>query len=126
MQHYLCVTCGTQYAESEEPPERCVICEDDRQYVPPGGQQWTTLAREQAQGRHTNTVAEVAPGIVTISTDPKLGIGQRAYLLRTEQGNVLWDCVSYLDEATEAEVRARGGIAAIAISHPHFFTTSNA
>ncbi len=121
MQHYLCVTCGTQYPESEATPAHCPICEDDRQYVNPAGQQWTTLAQEQ--GRHTNTVTEIAPGIVTIGTEPKLGIGERAYLLRTERGNILWDCIAYLDEATVAGVRERGGIAAIAISHPHFFTT---
>jgi glyoxylase-like metal-dependent hydrolase (beta-lactamase superfamily II) len=121
MQHYLCVTCGTQFGESETPPERCPICEDDRQYVNPAGQQWTTLAQER--GRHTNTVGEIAPGIVTISTEPKLGIGERAYLLQTERGNILWDCIAYVDDATVGEVRQRGGIAAIAISHPHFFTT---
>lgn len=121
MRNYLCVTCGTQFEESEVPPERCPICEDDRQYVNSAGQQWTTLADEQ--GRHSNTITEIAPGIATISTEPKLGIGERAYLLQTEHGNVLWDCIAYLDEPTIAAVRARGGIAAIAISHPHFFTT---
>ena len=40
---YLCVTCGTQYPESANPPEHCPICEDERQYVGPDGQQWTTL-----------------------------------------------------------------------------------
>lgn len=121
MPNHLCITCGTQFGERDEPPERCPICEDDRQYVNPAGQQWTMLASEQ--GRHANTIAELAPGILTISTDPKLGIGERAYLLRTERGNVLWDCVAYLDDATIAAVREHGGIAAIAISHPHFFTT---
>ena len=33
---------------------------------------------------------------------------------------MLWDCVSYLDDELVAAVRARGGLAAIAISHPHF------
>src|SRR5258705_12746386 len=36
--------CGSQYAPSSVPPPRCVICEDERQYVPPRGQTWTTLA----------------------------------------------------------------------------------
>ena len=43
MESAICVTCGTQYPASEAPPERCPICEDDRQYVNPDGQQWTTL-----------------------------------------------------------------------------------
>ena len=38
-------------------------------------------------------------------------------------GNVLWDCVSLIDDATVTIVEALGGISAIAISHPHFYTT---
>ena len=32
-----------QYPPSAEPPAHCVICEDFRQYVRPGGQAWTHL-----------------------------------------------------------------------------------
>ncbi len=35
--------------------------------------------------------------------------------------NLLWDCVTLLDDATAAEVERRGGLAAIAISHPHYY-----
>jgi glyoxylase-like metal-dependent hydrolase (beta-lactamase superfamily II) len=122
MEHFICTTCGTQYPESAGPPAHCPICEDDRQYLPPTGQRWTTLA-ELRGGEHANVFTEVAPGITTIETRPAAGIGQRAYLLRTPHGGVLWDCIAYLDDATVAEVRRRGGLAAIAISHPHFFTT---
>jgi hypothetical protein len=31
----------------------------------------------------------------------------------------LWDCVSLLDDATVEAVRSRGGVSAIAVSHPH-------
>ncbi len=117
----MCVTCGTQYPDSETPPAACSICTDDRQYLPPGGQEWTTLTA--LQGRHRNTFAELAPGITTISTEPKVGIGQRAYLVQSANGTVLWDCIAYLDDATAAELRRRGSATAIAISHPHFFTT---
>jgi hypothetical protein len=34
----------------------------------------------------------------------------------------LWDCVGLIDDATIARVTALGGIAAIAISHPHYYT----
>ncbi|MGH2504692.1 MAG: MBL fold metallo-hydrolase, partial [Ktedonobacterales bacterium] len=118
---WLCVTCGTQYPTEDAPPTHCAICQDDRQYVNPAGQQWATLAR--LRGAHANSFGELAPGITTISTTPRLGIGQRAHLLQTPAGNLLWDCVAYLDDANIAEVKARGGLAAIAISHPHFFTT---
>ncbi len=118
---YLCVTCGTQYPVEDAAPARCPICDDERQYVNPHGQQWTTLA--QLRGAHANSFVELAPGITAISTLPKVGIGQRAHLLQTPAGNVLWDCVAYLDDATIAEIQKRGGLVAIAISHPHFFTT---
>lgn len=123
MEHYLCVTCGTQYPASDTPPARCPICEDDRQYINPGGQRWITLATLRGDGAHANTFTEIAPGITTISTTPKVGIGERAYLIQTTGGNVLWDCIAYLDEATAREIGRRGGIHAIAISHPHFYTT---
>ena len=42
--------------------------------------------------------------------------------MRTPAGNVLWDCISLLDDPTITAVRALGGIAAIAISHPHFYS----
>lgn len=121
---YLCVTCGTQYPPSEREPEHCPICEDDRQYLPPQGQQWTTLEAEQ--GKHHNSFTAIAPGVTAIATEPKLGIGERAYLIETPHGNILWDLIAYFDDATITELRARGGVAAIAISHPHFYTTMGA
>jgi hypothetical protein len=50
-----------------------------------------------------------------------VGIGQRALLVRAAAGNVLWDCIGAFDEDLAAQVRALGGISAIAISHPHFY-----
>ncbi len=118
---YLCVTCGTQYPAEAAPPEGCVICEDDRQYVNPQGQRWTTLA--QLRDATTNTLSDLIPGVTSIGATPRVGIGQRALLLQTPGGNLLWDCLAFLDDATVAAIRARGGLAAIAISHPHFYTT---
>ena len=123
MEHsgFICKTCGTQYPPSQAAPEHCPICEDERQYVPSDGQRWTTLA--EMQGVYTNRFLELAPSITGIITEPHFAIGQRACLIQTEQGNVLWDCIASLDGATVAQVKARGGLKAIAISHPHFYTT---
>ncbi|HEY7848866.1 MAG TPA: MBL fold metallo-hydrolase [Ktedonobacterales bacterium] len=118
---YLCVTCGTQYPATETPPAHCVICKDERQYVNRQGQQWTTLAR--LRGAHTNALTDHIPGVTSIATTPQVGIGQRAYLVQTPEGNLLWDCLTYLDDATVEAIQRRGGVAAIAISHPHFYTT---
>lgn len=118
---YLCVTCGTQYPESEKPPEHCPICEDERQYVGPDGQEWTTLDR--VRQTHKNIIKREEENLHSINTEPKLGIGQRAFLIQTPAGNVLWDCVGLIDDATVAKVKELGGIAEIAISHPHYYTT---
>lgn len=121
MTFYICTACGTQHAESEQPPGHCVICEEERQYVPPRGQTWTTL--EALQQSHTNTFREYENGILGIGATPSFAIGQRALLVRTERGNILWDCIATLDHATVTMIKALGGIDAIAISHPHFYTT---
>jgi ribonuclease HI len=117
---WICRTCGVQFPPTPEPPALCPICEDERQYVPSGGQQWTTMARLAAAG-HRNELVEEEPGLVSIVTRPKVAIGQRALLVRTPAGNVLWDCITYLDGETIDRVAALGGISAIAISHPHFY-----
>ena len=38
------------------------------------------------------------------------------------EGNILWDCITVLDADTRAHIRELGGIRAIAISHPHFYS----
>ena len=120
METSICVTCGTQFPPSAEPPAACPICDDDRQYLGPRGQEWTTLAA--LRGSHRNELAEVDPGVTGIVTTPAFAIGQQAHLIRTPHGNVLWDCLSLIDDATIEQVQALGGLAAIVISHPHFFS----
>ena len=121
MSAFICTTCGTQYPESDAPPPGCIICQDERQYVNPLGQAWSTL--EAMRPRHFNAFRQHEPGLTGIGTTPQFAIGQRALLLRTDAGNVLWDCISFIDAATEEIVRALGGLAAIAISHPHFYAS---
>jgi glyoxylase-like metal-dependent hydrolase (beta-lactamase superfamily II) len=61
--------------------------------------------------------------LIAIRTEPQLAIGQSAYLIRTPEGNVLWDCITYLDDETINAIKGLGGLKAIVISHPHFFST---
>jgi len=117
----VCTACGTQCAPSAAPPERCAICSDERQFVPASGQTWTTL--EALREHHRDAWHELEPGLHQIRTEPWFAISQRALLLCTAAGNVLWDCVSLIDDTTVARVKALGGLAAIAISHPHFQTS---
>ncbi len=121
MKNFICVQCGTQFDETAQPPSSCLICEDERQFVHHGGQQWTTL--EQLAADHHNRIEDEASHLLGIGTEPEFAIGQRALLLQSPEGNLLWDCISLLDDETIAWVKARGGIRAIAISHPHFYSS---
>ncbi len=122
MEHYICVTCGSQFEPSEEQPRECPICLDQRQYVGHNGQQWTTLTAMQQQGYHSVIKQEEAH-LTGIGTEPTFAIGQRALLVQTEHGNVLWDCISFIDDDTVKAVQQLGGVAAIAISHPHYYSS---
>jgi glyoxylase-like metal-dependent hydrolase (beta-lactamase superfamily II) len=121
MPNYICITCGTQYPASDAPPDHCPICEDERQYINLRGQQWTTL--EAMRATHHNILKEEEPGLTGIKTEPGFAIAQRALLIQSPGGNVLWDCISYIDDATVEAVQALGGVTAIAISHPHFYSS---
>jgi hypothetical protein len=72
---------------------------------------------------HHKGFRQYESGLIDIGTHPKFVIGQRALLLYTPEGNVLWDCISLIDDATVSLINGLGGLRAIAISHPHFFTT---
>jgi hypothetical protein len=121
MPAFICETCGSQFTPSDAPPPSCPICEDERQFVPPGGQRWTTL--EALARRHFNCYQQHEPGLIGVGTVPKFSIGQRAFILRAPEGNILWDCIPFIDAATIEIVKALGGLAGIAISHPHYYAT---
>jgi hypothetical protein len=115
----VCVTCGTHYPQADEPPQRCPICEDERQYVGLGGQRWTSL--EQLREERRCDVREDS-GYLGVGIEPELAIGQRLLLVETSEGNVIWDMIPLVDEAAVEAVRARGEVRAIAISHPHYYS----
>jgi hypothetical protein len=117
----ICVTCGTQFADAAKLPSECPICNEERQYVGLDGQQWTTL-EELRQTHQTKVVGEEAL-LTSFSIEPHFGIGQRTFLIQSPEGNVLWDCISLLDDSTIRQIQSLGGLKAIAISHPHYYTT---
>ena len=120
MTHFICETCGTQYAKSERPPQSCPICEDDRQYVGWNGQRWTT---HEALAQEHGARLEEHFGILALGLTPSFAIDQRSFLIPTKEENILWESLSVVtDEAVEA-IRARGGVDRIAISHPHFYSS---
>ena len=122
MTAFICTTCGTQFAPSDAPPEHCPICEEERQFVNPLGQAWTTL--DALAASYWNGFRRYEPGLYGFAPFPAFGgIAQRAFVVRTAAGNVLWDCVALLDDATIDLIQGIGGLSAIAISHPHYYTT---
>jgi hypothetical protein len=118
---FICRSCGTQFAESPVPPSACPSCLDERRAVPVEGAPWTTL--NELRRAYRNVFQRIDPQLYGIGTMPRFPIGQRALLVATEDGNMLWDCIALLDDATIDFIRAVGGLRGIAISHPHYYST---
>jgi hypothetical protein len=121
MSIFLCAACGASFPEAPAAPARCPICEDERQYVPAAGQAW--MVGEALAATHRNAWHLHEPGLLSLQTVPAFAINQRAFLLLTPAGNILWDCIALLDPATETLIRGLGGLQAIAVSHPHYYAT---
>ncbi|MER8959947.1 MBL fold metallo-hydrolase [Mesorhizobium sp. M0701] len=116
---FLCLQCGVQFAATATPPRHCPICEDERQYVRWEGQAWTTP--EELAAGHRVVIKDDA-GVLAFGIEPRFAIGQRALLAQTPHGTVLWDCISMVSDEAVAEINRRGGLAAIAISHCHYYS----
>jgi len=119
MPEWICETCGVEYEDLPDPPACCPICEDERQWVPASGQRWTT--RSALRAEHAHEIREEEPGLVGIGIEPRFGIGQRALLVQSPAGNVLWDCVALVDDEGAERIEDLGGISSICFSHPHFY-----
>ena len=106
----LCKTCGTSYEVTGAHPEQCDICQDERQYVPASGQEWVDFTALCAS--HTNKWKQHDSTLLSIRTVPDFAIDQRAFILRTSEGNILWDCIASLDDATKTLITSLGGLKA--------------
>jgi glyoxylase-like metal-dependent hydrolase (beta-lactamase superfamily II) len=115
---WTCEQCGAQFPDSAAPPASCLICQDERQFVNWKGQIW--LSREQLRTSH-KLVWRDDLGLTGFAVEPGFAIGQRALLIRENDGCVLWDCVPLVTSEAIEQVRSQGGLKAIAVSHPHFY-----
>ena len=120
MPAWICRTCANQAADTAEPLPVCTVCADERQYIGRGGQRWTTLEELAGEGHHS-VVRDVEPQLLGIGVEPQVGIGQRALVVRTDAGQVLWDPPGFLDGDAISAVRERGPLLGVAASHPHFY-----
>jgi hypothetical protein len=121
-QTIICSTCGTSYP-TESAPETCIICLDDRQWVPPTGQSWTKP--DDLLRKHSVKLNHLQDKLYEIEINPVFAIGQRTLLVLSKNGNVLWDCIPLLDGLTIEFIKSKGGLKAIAFSHPHFYSNMN-
>jgi glyoxylase-like metal-dependent hydrolase (beta-lactamase superfamily II) len=119
---WICSACGIEHANTSQPPSRCAICTDERQYVPPGGQRWTS-SKELAKD-HSGAFTELEPDLYGLQVKPSFGIGQRGLLIRTAAGNVLWEPPGFVDQQLVDDAIRLGGVAAISSSHPHLVGAS--
>lgn len=121
MTNKICATCGTEFPSSNQ--DTCPICNDDRQYVPETGQIWTT--HESLFNNYSVLIRKTNQNLFELKVSPSFAIGQRAFLIISPAGNILWDCIPLLSDSTIDFIKAKGGLKAIAFSHPHYYSTMN-
>jgi len=76
---------------------------------------------ELAESGYRTEVREVEPSLLGVGVKPGVGVGQRALLVCTPEGNLLWDPPPFLDQAAIDAVAEAGGLAAVSSSHPHMY-----
>ena len=123
IQNLICSACETHMPVGFLQKEECPICLDDRQYVPQAGQLWTR--HEKLLFKHSVRVLQISTKVHEFCIVPQFAIGQRAFFLETKNGNILWDCIPLLTELLISFIKSRGGLQAVAISHPHYYSNMN-
>jgi glyoxylase-like metal-dependent hydrolase (beta-lactamase superfamily II) len=123
LKELICTTCGTQFPSGISLPQLCPICNDDRQYIGDSGQNWKEI--DQLNKEYTVKINKVNKRLYELKMVPDFAIGQRAFLVIADGGNILWDCIPLLNEETITFIKSKGGLKAIAFSHPHYYSTMN-
>src|SRR5215467_1522819 len=105
--NFICVHCGLQHAEQNSRPARCLNCSDERESMTHKKPSWVTLT--SMAGRYKNVFTVLGGGVTGICTSPAFGIGPEVFFIHSAFGNVLWDCLAYLDDATVRQIKKQGG-----------------
>lgn len=119
----ICKTCGTRYSAEKYYKGQCSICMDDRQYLSNEGQQWVSFSN--LSENHAIKLKKHTEQLYEVRIVPDFAISQRAFFIRSETGNILWDCIPLITWPIVDFIQKNGGIKAIAISHPHYFSLMN-
>ncbi|SAM65050.1 uncharacterized protein UBRO_20111 [Ustilago bromivora] len=104
-----------------------IVSTDDRRYPCPTGQAYTSQRQLLPKTTFQFVPEESDDRILRLKFYPPVAIGQTAILLLTRYGAVIWDCCGFVSvELVEqvCKLSPTGKVAAIFISHPHFFGTS--
>ena len=112
---YSCGHCGHWQRWFAAPPA-CPVCTDVRNALPDNGWSWLTPADLTDR---TARWAEVAPGVTGFWCEPQVGLGTTGWVLDTDDGLVGWEGAGFYPPAAIAELRRRGGLAALGASHVH-------
>lgn len=119
----ICKTCGTRYNNDTFNINTCQVCSDERQYIKDYGQKW--LSYNDLSKDYTIKINERSGELYELQVFPKFAIAQRAFFIKTTRGNILWDCLPFIDQPTVEFIKSNGGLDAIAISHPHYYSLMN-
>ena len=125
MPAFICTACGTQYPPSDKAagpvrhlrggaPVRAARRPDLDHAGGAGGEPPQQLPPVRARRHRHRHASRLSPSASAPSSSAR------------PHGNILWDCISLLDAATVTLIKGLGGLKAIAISHPHFYTTMGA
>jgi hypothetical protein len=106
LMRHICVTCGTQYPRSNEPPLTVPFAKMNDST---SGQRNRNGSRSMGCRERIATFSFNKEKLWGIHTQPNFAIGKRA-LLQTDSSGVLWDCLSLIDASTVELVNTLGGL----------------
>ncbi len=116
----ICATCGTRYAKEKTAVDTCLICNDERQYIGDEGQVWTSY--DAIAKNRGIRFSQLQKNLYDLRLFPNFAIGQKAHFVVSPGGNILWDCLPFVDEQAVSFIESKGGLKAITISHPHYYS----
>jgi glyoxylase-like metal-dependent hydrolase (beta-lactamase superfamily II) len=73
-------------------------------------------------GSNSVRIGQINENVYELEITPRFAIGQRAFLIISKNGNILWDCFPLLNAPTIEFIKAKGGLRGIAFSHPHYYS----
>lgn len=115
---FVCDNCGFWQRHFERPAS-CPLCLDARHVVPQD--RWRFWSEAEALGRFPCHWAEVEEGVWKFWNEPVSGIGPSSYLVRTPEGNMVFEGAAVYSEAALDHMAALGGVAVLSASHPHSY-----